>query len=105
MKQMRKVKMLLLSILMSCTFIITPMAATQVSNTNYVAVCEAASISGTLKGTIKRKTYMRKTQSTSAKSLCKLTGRKKVKVLSVNKKWAKVKYDNKTGYVLWSNIK
>lgn len=105
MKQMRKVKMLLLSILMSCTFIITPITATQVSNTNYVAVCEAASISGTLKGTIKSKTYMKKTRSTSAKSLRKLTGGKKVKVLSVTKKWAKVKYDNKTGYVLWSKIK
>ena len=105
MKTINKLKSLLLSIVMTCTFIISPLAMSKLSDTNNIAICEAINIQGKLKGTIKSKTYMYKTSSTSSKKLYTLTSNKKVTVLSVTKKWAKVKYNNKTGYVLWSKIK
>ena len=46
-----------------------------------------------------------KSISTSSKKLYTLKSGKKVTVLSVTKSWAKVKYNGKIGYVLWSKIK
>ena len=48
---------------------------------------------------------MRNLISASSKKLYTLKSGKKVTVLSVTKSWAKVKYNGKIGYVLWSKIK
>lgn len=48
---------------------------------------------------------MRNLISASSKKLYTLKSGKKVTVLSVTKSWAKVKYNGKTGYVLWNKIK
>lgn len=102
---MKQIKSLIVAIVMSFTFLLSPVAISQVSNQNVISVCDAISISGKLKGTIKSKTYMRKSRSTSSKKLYTLKSGKKVTVLSVTKSWAKVKYNGKTGYVLWNKIK
>lgn len=102
---MKQIKSLIVAIVMSFTFLLSPVAISQVSNQNVISVCDAISISGKLKGTIKSKTYMRKSRSTSSKKLYTFKSGKKVTVLSVTKSWAKVKYNGKTGYVLWSKIK
>lgn len=102
---MKQIKSLILAIIMSFTFLLSPVAISQVSNQNVISVCDAISISGKLKGTIKSKTYMRKSRSTSSKKLYTLKSGKKVTVLSVTKSWAKVKYNGSIGYVLWNKIK
>lgn len=102
---MKQIKSLIVAIVMSFTFLLSPVAISQVSNQNVISVCDAISISGKLKGTIKSKTYMRKSRSTSSKKLYTFKSGKKVTVLSVTKSWAKVKYNGKTGYVLWNKIK
>lgn len=105
MKNIKSLRMLLLSVMLSFTFLLSPVAISQISNESVISVCDAISISGKLKGTIKSKTYMRKSRSTSSKKLYTFKSGKKVTVLSVTKSWAKVKYNGKTGYVLWNKIK
>lgn len=102
---MKQIKSLIVAIVMSFTFLLSPVVISQISNESVISVCDAISISGKLKGTIKSKTYMRKSRSTSSKKLHTLKSGKKVTVLSVTKSWAKVKYNGKTGYVLWNKIK
>ena len=102
---MKQIKSLIVAIVMSFTFLLSPVAISQISNESVISVCDAISISGKLKGTIKSKTYMRKSRSTASKKLYTLKSGKKVTVLSVTKSWAKVKYNGKIGYVLWSKIK
>ena len=105
MKNIKSLRMLLLSVMLSFTFLLSPVAISKVSNQNVISVCDAISISGKLKGTIRSKTYMQSSRSKSSKKLYTLKSGKKVTVLSVNKSWAEVKYNGKTGYVLWKKIK
>ena len=105
MKKIKNLKVLFLAATMSLGFVLSPVAISKVSNQNVISVCDAISISGKLKGTIRSKTYMQSSRSKSSKKLYTLKSGKKVTVLSVNKSWAKVKYNGKTGYVLWNKIK
>lgn len=102
---MKKLKTTLLSAIMSLTFVLGPAAVSNLTNTESAVVCEAAQITGVLKGTTRTKTYMRKSPSSKSSRVYTLFKNSKPTVLSITGSWAKVKYNGRYGYVLRSNIK